>query len=183
MRDLAMRFPVSTRFLVDAGNSWAWATHYLLPRSSGLYRVGMGFGAMGWAIGGSVGTAFGCPGTPVVCITGDGSFLMNGQELTVAVAEKLPVIFVVLNDQALGMVKHGQLLGGGEPVAFELPPVDFAQIAQAMGAQGKTVRTTRELESLDIEGICRRSGPTVLDIQIDSEEVPPMGARLKNLKR
>jgi acetolactate synthase-1/2/3 large subunit len=119
----------------------------------------------------------------VVCITGDGSYLMNGQELTVAVMEKLAVIFVVLNDQALGMVKHGQRLGGGEPVAFELPPVDFSLMAKAMGAQGHAVRTVRDLEGLDFEEICHRNGPTVLDIQIDSEEAPPMGARIKNLER
>ncbi|MBL1261598.1 MAG: hypothetical protein COB33_013840 [Thiotrichaceae bacterium] len=58
---------------------------------------------------------------PIACITGDGSYLMSGQEITVAVAEQLPVIFVVLNDGCLGMVKHGQALGGGEPIGFQLP--------------------------------------------------------------
>jgi acetolactate synthase I/II/III large subunit len=183
MRDLAMRFPNPTRFIIDAGNSWAWSIHYLLPKSCGLYRVAMGYGAMAWAIGASVGTALGCPDHPVVCITGDGSWLMSGQELTVAVAEKLTVIFVVLNDQSLGMVKHGQRLGGAEPVAFELPPVDFARVAQAMGAHGHNIHSTTDLENLDIEAICRRKGPTLLNVMIDPEEVPPMGLRMKNLGR
>lgn len=183
MRDLALRLSAATRFIIDAGNSWAWSIHYLLPKSRGLYRVAMGYGSMAWGIGASVGTAIGCPGNPVVCITGDGSWLMSGQELTVAVAEKLPIIFVVLNDRALGMVKHGQRLGGAEQVAYELPRVDFAQIAQAMGAHGHTIHSTDELESLDFEEICRRSGPTLLNVMIDPEEVPPMSLRMKNLGR
>jgi acetolactate synthase-1/2/3 large subunit len=181
MFELASKFPEETRYLVDAGNSWSWATHYLHPRSSGKYRIAMGFGAMAWAIGAAVGTAFGCPGSPVVCLTGDGSFLMSGQELSVAVAEKLPVIFVVLNDRALGMVKHGQRLGGGEPVAFELPPVDFCMLARAMGAQSYCIRSPKDFAALDVGRICRHAGPTLLEIHIDPEETPPMGGRMKAL--
>ena len=183
MRELSLGFPESTRFIIDAGNSWAWSIHYLLPRSQGLYRNAMGFGAMGWAIGAAVGTAFGCPDEPVVCITGDGSYLMSGQELTVAVAEQRTVIFVVLQDSALGMVKHGQRLGGAEPVAFGLPPVDFAQMARAMGAQAHTIASIDDWKKIDIGDMCRRRGPTLLDIYIDGEEVPPMGMRMKNLGR
>jgi acetolactate synthase-1/2/3 large subunit len=83
----------------------------------------------------------------------------------------------------MGMIKHGQRLGGAEQIGFELPPVDFAQMAQAMGARGHTVRTMPELEALDFDEICRRPGPTLLDVYIDPEEVPPIGARLKTLGR
>lgn len=175
MVELANKLPDSTRFLIDTGSSWAWSIHYLLPRSSGLFRASMNFGAMGWAIGASVGTALSSNGSPVVCITGDGSWLMNGQEITVAVAEKLPVIFVVLNDRALGMVKHGQRLGGAEQVAFELPQVDFALMATATGARGISVRTIDDLVRLNFEEICRQPGPTLLDVHIDPEEIPPIG--------
>lgn len=181
MVELATRFPENSRYLIDAGNSWAWATHYLHPKSAGRYRIAMGFGSMTWAIGAAVGTALGCPGNPVVCLTGDGSFLMSGQELSVAVAEKLPVIFVLLNDRALGMVKHGQRLGGGEAIAFELPPVDFCQIARAMGARACRIRSLEDLNRLDVTEICAAPGPTLLEIHIDPEETPPMGARMKAL--
>jgi len=183
MRELSRRLPDDTRVFVDAGNSWCWATHYLQLHKSGLYRVGMGFGSMAWAIGASVGSAIGSPGFPTVCITGDGSFLMSGQELTVAVQEKLPVVFVILNDQTLGMVKHGQRLGGAEEIAYELPPVDFALMARAMGAEGITITSPADLMAIDFEKICRHPGPTLLDVHIDPEEVPPMGARMKTLGR
>lgn len=181
MTELATRFPENSRYLIDAGNSWAWATHYLHPKSRGRYRIGMGFGAMTWAIGAAVGTALGSPGTPVVCLTGDGSFLMSGQELSVAVAEKLPVVFAILNDRALGMVKHGQRLGGGEAIAFELPPVDFCGIARAMGARAYRIRSAADFTRLNVAEICAAQGPTLLEIHIDPEETPPMGARMKTL--
>ena len=188
MYDLGRLFPPSTRFLADSGNSVAWAIHYLHPEDrraaatgGGWLRMTMDFAPMGWAIGGAVGTAAGCRGAPVVCITGDGSMLMNGQEMSVAVAERLTVIYVVLNDGALGMVKHGQRLGGAERIGFELPATDFAALARALGAQAHTIRGTADLDALDIDAICSRQGPTLLDVHIDPEQVPPMNLRMRTL--
>lgn len=181
--ELAHRCPDNIRFVIDAGNSWAWATHYLHLRKGKQYHVGMGFGAMAWAIGAAVGVALARRDMPVVCITGDGSFLMSGQELTVAVAEQLCIIFVVLNDQALGMVKHGQRLGGGEPIGYALPPVNFAQMAEAMGAKAYSIHSPEDFAQLDLSECCRRQAPILLDVHIDPEEIPPMGVRMKTLKR
>ncbi|MDP1634900.1 MAG: thiamine pyrophosphate-dependent enzyme, partial [Gallionellaceae bacterium] len=205
MRELGTRFPSSTRFLADTGNSVAWSVHYLHPvtdrrfserrlggggrkvtpglrkTDGGWLRVTMNFAAMGWAIGGAVGTAAANPGVPVVCITGDGSMLMNGQEIAVAVAEKLNVIFVVLNDQSLGMVKHGQRLAGAEQVGCKLPPTDFAMLARALGADGITIRSPEDIAGLDIAALCARKGPTLLDVHIDPEEIPPMNVRMRVL--
>ena len=136
---------------------------------------------MGWAIGGAIGTAAGNREVPVVCITGDGSLLMNGQELSVAVAEGLTVIFVVLNDAALGMVKHGQRLAGAERTAHQLPATDFAALARAMGADGHVIESAADLAALDIAALCARRGPTLLDVRIDPEAVPPMGMRMRVL--
>lgn len=192
MNELGGLFPPATRFLADAGNSVAWATHYLQPRSGQLtsshrssapswLRLTTQFAPMGWAIGAAVGTAAASPEGPVVCITGDGSMLMSGQELSVAVAHHLCVIFVILNDGALGMVKHGQRLGGGEQIAYQLPPTDFAAIARALGGRAHTIRSAEDLQALDVKAICNYPGPTLLDVYIDPDEVPPMGSRLRVL--
>lgn len=203
MNDLGRLFPPGTRFHADAGNSVAWSTHYLQPRDrrqgerrqtshrrfdvgrrrndGSWLRVTMDFAPMGWAIGAAIGTALANREVPVVCITGDGSLLMNGQELSVAVAERLSVVFVVLNDAALGMVKHGQRLAGAEQIGFELPPTDFASVARAMGAHAHTIRSPEDLAKLDIESICSHPGPTLLDVYIDGEEVPPMNLRMRVL--
>ena len=181
MLELANRFPSKTKFVADAGNSWAWMTHYLHTNNVKKFHIGMGFGAMAWAIGAAVGIAFGDRKSPVVCVTGDGSFLMSGQELTVAVQHKLNVIFVILNDAALGMVKHGQRLGGAEQIGFKLPPVNFRDMAIAMGAQAFTINQPSDFDNINIDNICNRGGPTLLDVYIDAEEVPPMGTRMKVL--
>lgn len=190
MRELSTLFPITTRFLADTGNSVSWATHYLNPidrriggsrLGGGWLRVTMNFAPMGWAIGGAIGTAAANRDVPVVCITGDGSMLMNGQEISVAVAEHMTVIFVVLNDRALGMVKHGQRLAKAEQIGCDLPPTDFAMLARAMGAVGHTIRGPEDLAALDIGMICARKGPTLLDVLIDPDEVPPMNVRMRVL--
>lgn len=203
MATLGERCPPRTRFVADAGNSAAWAVHYLAPhdrrrpgaqrgaasapsreqrtsRSSWL-RATMDFAPMGWAIGSAVGIALGNPRCPVVCLTGDGSYLMNGQEITVAAELGLPVLYVVLNDGALGMVKHGQRLAGAEPIAHQLPAVDYAALAAAMGIPGHVVRRPEDLDALDFDALLSRPGPTLLDVRIDGEEVPPMRVRMKTL--
>jgi len=101
--------------------------------------------------------------------------------MTAAPTEKLNVVFVVLNDAALGMVKHGQRLGGAEQVGFELPAVDFRLLAESMGIPGHVIRTAEDFESLDLDAILNHPGPTLLDVRIDGEEVPPMGLRMKIL--
>lgn len=203
MRELGRRCPAPVRFVADAGNSAAWAIHYLdvqdrhlaqryLPttdddaierrnRRNSWLGVTMDFAPMGWAIGSAVGIARGNPRVPVVCLTGDGSYLMNGQEITVAAQEGLKVVFVVLNDACLGMVKHGQRLAGAEPTAFQLPQVDFARLAETLGIPGFVIRSPADFDALDMDAILRRPGPTLLDVRIDGEEVPPMGLRMKTL--
>ncbi|MGM9489921.1 thiamine pyrophosphate-binding protein [Ideonella sp. YS5] len=202
MRELSRRCPPHTRFLADTGNSMIWAVHYLQPLSrrgtgaAGTLRAGqadrrsgtanwlrvmMDFAPMGWAIGAAVGIARGNPRCPVVCITGDGSYLMSGQEIGVAAAEGLTVVYVVLNDSAYGMVMHGQRLAKAEPVGYELPQVDFAALARAMGVPGHVVESPQELEAIDFEALLARRGPTLIDVRIDRDEVPPMIQRLKAL--
>lgn len=205
MTELSQRFPPTTRFVADAGNSTAWAIHYLELRNrrmglvpsgagsagdrrgerrqdhAGWLRVLMDFAPMGWAIGAAVGIARGRPDCPVVCITGDGSYLMNGQEITVAAQEGLNVVFVILNDAALGMVKHGQRLAGAEQVAFELPQINYAAMAEAMGIAGHVIESPEDFAKLDMDTILKRKGPTLLDIRIDGEEVPPMSLRMQTL--
>ncbi|GAA6621087.1 thiamine pyrophosphate-binding protein [Scytonema sp. NUACC26] len=172
---LLQHFPKETRFTVDIGNWLSWSIHYLFPPCPENYRLSIGTASMGWGIGSAIGTALGAPKTPVVCLTGDGCFLMHGNELAVAVSQQLPVIFVILNDRSYGMVKHRHRQTGKEPLEFALPSVDFSLIARAMGANGHTIRHSQDLEQLDYQAIYTHPGPTVLDVHIDSEQVPPMG--------
>ena len=179
--EFARHIPSSFRIHLDAGNVWSWFTHYFHRASAkGHYHIAMGFGSMGWAVGAAVGTCIASK-KPSVCITGDGSYLMAGQEITVALQQQLPVIYVIFNDSALGMVKHGQRLGGAEEVGFELPEISFAKMAEAMGVEGITVRTPEELVNIDWKALGKKKAPTMIDVIIDGEEIPPMGQRVKGL--
>lgn len=199
MQALSQHFPRNTRYLADMGNSMVWTVHYLQPRDQRLeprhenhkterrsettnwLRVVMDFCPMGWSIGASIGVALSNPDCPVVCIVGDGAYLMSGQEVTVAAEQGLTIIFIVLNDASLGMVKHGQRLAGAESIAHQLPQVDYCKLVAAMGIPGHVIRSPQEMDDLDFETILQRKGPTLLDVRIDGEEVPPMTLRLKTL--
>jgi len=172
---LVQRLPPDTRFLIDNSNSVPWSIHYFFHRRPGNYHLSIGFASMGWAIGASVGMALGTRNTPVVCFTGDGCFLMSGQEITVAVEERLPVIFVVFNDHAYGMIKHALRLTGTEPHDFAIPAVDFCRMAKAAGADAYTIRHSDDFEQLDYHALCSRKGPTLLEVYIDPEAAPPLG--------
>ncbi len=182
MYSLTKQLPDNCRVFIDAGNAWSWAIHYLVSRNcDGHLHFGMGFGSMGWAVGASIGAARGNPDVPTICIVGDGSYLMAAQEITVAAQQQLAVVFLVLNDSALGMVRHGQLLGQQESIGWELNKIDFAAMAQAMGIAGQVVSSPKELSSIDFRKLFSRRGPTLLDVRIDGNEVPPMGDRIKGL--
>jgi acetolactate synthase-1/2/3 large subunit len=192
MHQLPQLFPPQTRYFADTGTSFAWGIHYLHPYDrrlmgsrnahGGLFRASLEFASMGWAIGAAIGAALANRHQPMVCITGDGSYLMSGQELSVAVQERLPVVFVVLNDSSLGMVKHGQRLARAEAVGTAIPFTDFAAMAASMGAFSHRIDCIEDLLALNGAEIIGRDGPTLLDVRIDPEAVPPIGSRISQLR-
>ena len=182
MSHLSKYLPENTRIFVDAGNGWSWATHYLTrSNNEGLYRIAMGYGSMAWSIGAAIGSAIANRAAPTLCIVGDGSYLMSAQEITVAAQQKLPVVFLVLNDAAMGMVMHGQKLGKQESIGWELNEINYAAMAQAMGVEGIIIESPEQLEALNLNALFTKNGPTLLDVRIDRNEVPPMGDRIKGL--
>ena len=191
MKELPNIFPPNTRYLADTGNAFAWGIHYLHPYDrriagkrdvrGGLFRACIEFASMGWAIGASIGTSLGAQNTPVVCLTGDGSYLMSSQEISVAVQEELTVIFIILNDSQLGMVKSGQILGGAEVTSYQLPSADFSTMAEALNVPAHVVKSPEDLFSIDIDEVCTRRGPTLIDVHVDPDEIPPMQTRIQVL--
>ncbi|SMF14797.1 acetolactate synthase-1/2/3 large subunit [Alteromonadaceae bacterium Bs31] len=194
MTKLPQHLPPNTRYVADVGNSMAWAIHYLHPRAhgrqerqqaspKGLFQATIEYASMGWAIGVSIGAALANPGQTHVCITGDGSWLMSGQEITVALQQRLPIIFIVLNDAALGMVKHGQRLTGAEQTGFELPQVDFALLAKSLGVRGINIRCPDDWFELFENRDWMTKGPVLLDVLVDQEQVPPIQSRTSELQQ
>lgn len=179
---LSTKLPTNARFCIDAGNIWAWATHYLTTEEkAGTYRIAMGYGSMAWSIGAVIGSAIANREAPHVCLIGDGAFQMSSHEIGVAVQYKLPILFIVLNDGAYGMVKFGQRMSQAESIGWELNSVNFAVLARSQGARGLVIDSPEQLEKLDLNAIFSGDKPMLLDIRIDSDEIPPMMDRVKSL--
>ena len=175
--------PQDVRCYADAGNSFFWATHYWQPtfeHAAGInhLRISMSFASMGWAPGAAIGSAFANKKVPILCLMGDGSYLMNSQEISVAYQHNLNVVFVILNDSQLGTVRHGQKLAGNEDHANKLPDVNYAMIAAAMNIEAYRIHSIAELEALSFPSLFEKNGPVLLDILIDPEVVPPIGIRV-----
>ena len=200
--ELSQRFPPGSRFVADAGNSMLWAIQLLNhvdrrltpERRSHLHgrkerrtgkspwlRVPINFAPMGWAIGTSIGIARADPTRHTICITGDGSFLMSGSDIVVALQENLPIVFVILNDGVYGMVMHGQRMNKAAPIGYQLPSVDFRGYCQALGIDGLIIEKLDDFEKIDLQTITQKKKPLLLDVRIDREEVPPMHLRVQTL--
>lgn len=182
MTILNQQLPADARIYMDAGNTWAWMSHYFVNRGyNGFVRAGMGFGAMGWAIGAAVGSAQASAKNLTVCIVGDGAYLMSAQEISVAAQQQLPVVFIILNDSALGMVMHGQRIAGAESLGWELNKVNYGMQAQSMGIPGIIVYSEKQLREMNFNDFLSLKGPILLDVRIDREEVPPIAQRVEGL--
>src|SRR5690606_17816338 len=93
----------------------------------------------------SIGMALGDPKRPIVCLTGDGCMGMHGLELVTATTLGVPLTVCVFNDSSHGMVKFGNMRVFGRSHSFEVRDVDFARLAESIGAIGITIEGPGEL--------------------------------------
>jgi acetolactate synthase-1/2/3 large subunit len=131
---------------------------------------------MGYGVPSAIGAKLAAPDQEVVCFDGDGSFLMTAQELSVAVRENLDVTYVVLNNEAVGMVRQWQDgFYEGRRMASEYPWIpQFDRLAEAFGARGFRLEDYDEVEEI-IAAARACDGPAVIDAIIDpGENVYPM---------
>jgi acetolactate synthase I/II/III large subunit len=166
----------------DVGQHQMWtAQAYPLRRHRQLLTSG-GLGTMGFGFPAAIGAALACPDRTVVCISGDGSFLMNIQELATAAEERVNVKIVLMNNNALGLVHQQQDLFYGQRLfacEFGSQP-DFVQIARAFGIASIDLAATDDpIDAL--RDAIRRPGPCLIHAPIRVSEkvypmVPPGGA-------
>ena len=119
-----------------------------------------GIGAMGYAIPAALAAKLVYPERQVLAISGDGGFSMAMNGIMTARDENIPIVSVVLNNSALGWVKHGQ---GNRTIASTFAEMDFAAIAKSMGVHGIRVTDPAELPAALAEALnCGQ--PCVVDI-------------------
>ncbi len=135
--------------VTDVGQHQMWAAQHYKYNQPRSFITSGGLGTMGFGLPAAIGAQVGCPGKRVFCITGDGGFQMNIQELATAIYNKIPVVVMVMNNGYLGMVRQWQELFFEKrysQTSLEGSP-DFAKVVEVYG--GKGVRVSNK-EKFDI---------------------------------
>jgi len=176
------------------GQHQMWAAQWTNFKHPRAWVTSGGLGSMGFGLPSAMGAVAARPDMHVVDIDGDGSFVMNIQELATVACEKLPVKIIVLNNQHLGMVvqwedrfyksnrAHTYLgsiddpeaVGAGEGSLPDVTYPDFVNMAKSFGAMGRQIRNKADVIPA-LEEMLAYPGPYVLDVLVPYQEhVLPM---------
>jgi acetolactate synthase-1/2/3 large subunit len=150
----------------DVGQHQMWAANRLRFDRPRRWITSGGLGTMGFGLPAAIGAQVACPDETVVCVTGEGSLLLNVQELATAAHERLPVKVVVLDNASLGMVRQQQdMFWGGRRSAVDLGATPcWPALAAAFGLAAHDISDLGELPAALAE-----PGPALLRIAIDPE--------------
>ncbi|MFZ3090327.1 MAG: thiamine pyrophosphate-binding protein [Nitrospirota bacterium] len=182
LKDIQKSFPEDTAYFIDIGAIHLWANHYMTINRPKSYFIAYGLASMASAVAGVIGGKLALGKKPVVCLTGDGSFLMNGCEINTARLLELPIVWVILNDSRWGVVYYGMRSFGLETNPTEFPPVDFALLASSFGCNGIRIDSPGQINQKLVQGFLSLDVPTILDVLIDRDETPPILGRVKSLQ-
>lgn len=150
---------------LDAGANRIWSTFGLrMPYAQQLLVPG-GTGVMGWGGPAAAAAKLVHPEKRVTCLAGDGGFMMTAQVLSTCVQQELSTVFLVSNNSGLGMVRDNL---GENRLAVDFADVDFAMVAEGMGAKGLRVYHKDEIRDA-LEEAHRMGGPVVIDAKVDPE--------------
>ncbi len=162
----------------DVGQHQMWTAQHFIFREPQTFLTSGGLGTMGYGFPAAIGARLAAPDKRVICITGDGSFQMNIQELATAVHNELDMIIAVINNSYLGMVRQWQDIFYEKRyshTSMQGSP-DFVRVAEAYGAKAFKARTNEEATAA-IEEALYLKGPILIDFIVDPEEnVYPMVA-------
>jgi acetolactate synthase-1/2/3 large subunit len=181
MREFQELLPRDAIVFFDTGNHICWGIHFLsFDRPNFVSAFGML--TMGYATAAAIGGKLAAPDRPVIAMVGDGCFQMNGMEIATAVNYDIPVVWIVHNNARLGLVHELQKFSLGEKtVSTTFKQVNFAKIAEGLGAQGYRIEKSGELSKILPQAL--ESGkPTVIDCIIDPDEVPPLERWVKGVR-
>jgi acetolactate synthase I/II/III large subunit len=158
------------------GSHQQWAARHLCYAPEGWYLLtSAGHGAMGYDLPSAIGAALARPGQPVVCVVGDGSLLMNIQELASLAERRLPVKILLLNNRRLGIVSQFQRITWGEdPTSGDFGTPDFIAVARGFGIAATRASTADELAA-GLNALWLDEQPALLEVIIDhGADVVPM---------
>jgi acetolactate synthase-1/2/3 large subunit len=182
LRDL---FDEDAVIVTDVGQHQMWTAQYYKFRKRDIFVTSGGLGTMGFGLGATIGSQFGSKGQRVILITGDGSFRMNMNEMLTAAKYNLPIIVILMDNNALGMVRQWQDLFYDRRFSeTTLPEVKFDEIAKAIGFDTYRIDKSEEFEGVFKQAL-KSQKPVLIQCKIDHDTmvlpmVPP-GKAIDNI--
>ncbi|MHA1488003.1 MAG: thiamine pyrophosphate-binding protein, partial [Promethearchaeota archaeon] len=163
-------------FISDGGDIACYTVEqidFYKPRPPLSYLQAVGMGHLGTSVGYGIGAKLAKPDKQVISISGDGSFMMNIQDLETAVRLGLSnLIYVIGNNSGWGMLKSGQkLFANKHYIDVELPDFDYAKCAEGFGCYGEVVTDPNEIKPA-LERAKNSGKPAVIDVKIDATKIP-----------
>jgi acetolactate synthase-1/2/3 large subunit len=186
MAHLREVLPPDTIMCNGAGNFAVWAHRFWRFRGYGT-QLAPTSGSMGYGVPAAVGAKRLHPQRTVVCFSGDGDFLMNGQEFATAVQYDLPILVILLDNGMYGTIRmHQEREYPGRISATTLKNPDFAAYARAFGGHGERIERTADFAPA-LERALASGKPAILHCLMDPEAITPTltlsGIREKAMKR
>ncbi|WP_417697099.1 acetolactate synthase 2 catalytic subunit [Psychromonas sp.] len=182
LRQLAETMPADTVICSDVGQHQMWVAQHMFVDRPENHISSSGLGTMGFGVPAAVGAQVARPNDTVIAVSGDGSFMMNIQELGTIKRKQLPVKILLIDNQRLGMVRQWQeLFFNGrfsETILTDNP--DFVTLASAFDIPGETIVVKSQIEQA-LQRLLNSDGPYLLHVSISEEEnvwplVPPGAA-------
>ncbi len=189
LKQLSDRKPPESVVTTDVGQHQMWAAQHLTITRPENFITSSGLGTMGFGLPAAVGAQMARPNDTVICISGDGSFMMNVQELGTVKRKQLPLKIVLLDNQRLGMVRQWQQLffneRYSETTLTDNP--DFLVLASAFGIPGQHITRKDQVEAA-LDAMLSSPGPYLLHVSIDELEnvwplVPPGASNSQMLEK
>lgn len=162
---LGKAIPPGAVVTCGAGHFFSWPAMYTALPEGAEIQFSYQFGAVGQGLPLAVGIAVGNPGRPHIAIEGDGSLMMNMQELDTVNRYKLPIVLIVWNDGGFGAEVHKLKAKGFEPALAQWNSPDFVAVARGFGGDGITLAREEDLPAAVQAGL-KAGGLFVIDARV-----------------
>ena len=155
----------------DVGQHQMWTAQFFKFLTPRTWLTSGGLGTMGYGFPAAIGAQRAFPKRRVLAVTGEGSFMMNIQEMATVASLEIPVKIIVLNNKYLGMVRQWQefFYGGRYSSSFIGQSPDFVKLAEAFGVAGFRASKTDQVEEVLLKGLSTK-GPVLMEFMVDPEE-------------